>query len=130
MTRISLWGQLQLLHAVRDWFLICRGLSCIDVSVIPYPHRSVHFSECLSNVGQCRDGVASRQGMPQVAWIEAQLGMVSLLGSQVWWTWETEDAFRRIADGDVGAMKVTTAHLFFPFFFLSASACASLSGPA
>lgn len=28
------------------------------------------------------------------------LGMVSLAGSQIWWTWETEDAFRLVGTGD------------------------------
>ena len=31
--------------------------------------------------------------------------MVTLAGSQVWWTWETEDSFRRVREGDKHAMK-------------------------
>lgn len=28
-------------------------------------------------------------------WLKGVLGMVSLVGSQIWWTWEVEDVFRR-----------------------------------
>ncbi|KAF8069431.1 DHC1 [Scenedesmus sp. PABB004] len=38
-------------------------------------------------------------------WIADVLGMVTLAGSAVWWTWETEDAFRRVREGDKHAMK-------------------------
>jgi len=31
--------------------------------------------------------------------------MVCMVGSQIWWTWETEDTFRRVAQGDKYAMK-------------------------
>lgn len=31
--------------------------------------------------------------------------MVTLLGSQIWWTWETEDVFHRVHSGDKHAMK-------------------------
>ena len=32
--------------------------------------------------------------------------MVTLSGSAIWWTWETEDVFRRVRDGNKYAMKV------------------------
>lgn len=31
--------------------------------------------------------------------------MVTLVGSQIWWTWETEDVFRRVREGGKHAMK-------------------------
>lgn len=31
--------------------------------------------------------------------------MVTLSGSQVWWTWEVEEAFRQVRNGDKYAMK-------------------------
>jgi hypothetical protein len=31
--------------------------------------------------------------------------MVTLAGSQVWWTWETEDVFDQVKIGDKHAMK-------------------------
>ena len=37
--------------------------------------------------------------------------MVGLLGSQIWWTWETEDVFRRVRDGNKHAMKEFAAKL-------------------
>lgn len=39
------------------------------------------------------------------------LGMVSLLGSQIWWTWEVEDAFRLVAQGTKLAIKSFEAKL-------------------
>lgn len=44
--------------------------------------------------------------MPRGKWIEKCLGMVTLSGSAIWWTWETEDVFRRVRDGNKYAMKV------------------------
>ncbi len=44
--------------------------------------------------------------MPRSKWIEKCLGMVTLSGSAIWWTWETEDVFRRVRDGNKYAMKV------------------------
>ena len=38
-------------------------------------------------------------------WVGAYQGMVGLAGSQVWWTWEVEDVFRKVAAGDKKAMK-------------------------
>ena len=38
-------------------------------------------------------------------WIYQYQGMVALAGSQVWWTWEVEDTFRKIKSGDKLAMK-------------------------
>jgi dynein heavy chain len=32
-------------------------------------------------------------------WLKDVLGMVSLVGSQIWWTWEVEDVFRRVRTG-------------------------------
>lgn len=37
--------------------------------------------------------------------------MVTLAGSQVWWTWETEDSFRQVREGDKHAMKTYAAKL-------------------
>ena len=37
--------------------------------------------------------------------------MVTLAGSQVWWTWETEDVFNQVKNGDKHAMKKYAAKL-------------------
>ncbi|VDO03424.1 unnamed protein product [Rodentolepis nana] len=37
-----------------------------------------------------------RESMERVDWVMRYQGMVALAASQVWWTWEVEDAFRRI----------------------------------
>ncbi len=44
-------------------------------------------------------------------WILENLGMVTLVGSQIWWTWETEDVFRRVREGNKHAMKEFAAKL-------------------
>ncbi|KAI9144584.1 dynein heavy chain and region D6 of dynein motor-domain-containing protein [Paraphysoderma sedebokerense] len=38
-------------------------------------------------------------------WLKKYQGMIGLAGSQVWWTWEVEDTFRRIKGGNKLAMK-------------------------
>lgn len=53
-----------------------------------------------------KQGVHSYVSLPRACWIEASLGMVGLVGSAIWWTWETEDAFRRMAAGEKSALKV------------------------
>lgn len=32
-------------------------------------------------------------------------GMVVLVANQIWWTWEVEDTFRKVLEGDKNAMK-------------------------
>lgn len=39
------------------------------------------------------------------AWIQSYQGMVGLAGSQVWWTWELQEVFRKIKSGNKLAMK-------------------------
>nr|CEL69705.1 TPA: Dynein heavy chain 10, axonemal [Neospora caninum Liverpool] len=38
-------------------------------------------------------------------WVLEQLGMVTCVGSQIWWTWRVEDAFRRVGRGSKHALK-------------------------
>jgi dynein heavy chain len=38
-------------------------------------------------------------------WVAMYQGMVGLAGSQIWWTWEVEDVFNKVAAGDKKAMK-------------------------
>jgi dynein heavy chain, axonemal len=52
-----------------------------------------------------KEGVFYYAKLPREKWIADTLGMVTLAGSQVWWTWETEDTFRRVQAGDKYAMK-------------------------
>ena len=39
-------------------------------------------------------------------WINKQIGMVSIVGTTTWWTWEVEDAFTKVSKGDKYAVKV------------------------
>ncbi|CAJ1332260.1 unnamed protein product [Effrenium voratum] len=41
----------------------------------------------------------------RMEWIQSYIGMVAILGTQIWWTWQVEDAFRKVAEGDKSAMK-------------------------
>ncbi len=50
-------------------------------------------------------GTFAYAGADRVDWVDEQLGMVGLCGSQIWWTWETEDAFRKVAKGNKYGMK-------------------------
>lgn len=56
-------------------------------------------------------GVWNYARTPRGKWIVDCLGMVTLAGSQVWWTWKTEDSFRRVSEGDKHAMKAYAAKL-------------------
>jgi dynein heavy chain len=56
-------------------------------------------------------GVFNFAHTPRNKWIMDCLGMVTLAGSQVWWTWETEDSFRQVREGDKHAMKTYAAKL-------------------
>jgi len=52
-----------------------------------------------------KEGVFYYAKSNRVDWVDQNLGMVGLLGSQIWWTWEVQDVFRRVRDGDKHAMK-------------------------
>ncbi|TYZ50849.1 hypothetical protein PybrP1_008863 [[Pythium] brassicae (nom. inval.)] len=52
-----------------------------------------------------KEGVFGYARMARPAWLEDVLGMVGLVGSQIWWTWEVEDVFRRVKAGSKYAMK-------------------------
>lgn len=41
----------------------------------------------------------------RVQWVDDNIGMTGLLGTQIWWTWEVEDVFHRVRDGNKHAMK-------------------------
>jgi dynein axonemal heavy chain len=44
-------------------------------------------------------------GANRLEWIRQNLGMTTIVGSQVWWTWEVEDVFRQVKKGNKHAMK-------------------------
>ena len=52
-----------------------------------------------------KEGVFSYASSVREKWVEDVLGMLSLYGTQIWWTWETEDTFRKVQTGDKYAMK-------------------------
>jgi dynein heavy chain, axonemal len=52
-----------------------------------------------------KEGVFIYASNPRTEWLKKVLGMVGLVGSQVWWTWEVEDTFRQVQHGNKYAMK-------------------------
>jgi dynein heavy chain len=52
-----------------------------------------------------KEAVFYYASMDRMKWIFAYQGMVALAGSQVWWTFEVEDVFRKIKAGNKLAMK-------------------------
>lgn len=41
----------------------------------------------------------------RIPWILDHIGMVTIVGTQIWWTWSVEDVFRRVKEGNKHAMK-------------------------
>ena len=41
----------------------------------------------------------------RIEWMYDFQGMVVMATNQVWWTWEVEDVFRKVKNGDKMAMK-------------------------
>jgi dynein heavy chain len=58
-----------------------------------------------------KEGVFLYAQYDRCEWLSKVLGMVGLVGSQIWWTWEVEDTFRQVASGDKYAMKSLEAKL-------------------
>jgi len=54
----------------------------------------------------CKESVFNYAKTDRVDWICGEtLGMNTICGSQIWWTWEVEDVFRRVAKGNKYALK-------------------------
>ncbi|KAJ1437467.1 dynein heavy chain, N-terminal region 2-domain-containing protein [Ochromonadaceae sp. CCMP2298] len=58
-----------------------------------------------------KEGVFIYAKNDRTEWLKMVLGMVGLVGSQIWWTWEVEDTFRQAKDGNKYAMKDLEAKL-------------------
>jgi dynein heavy chain len=58
-----------------------------------------------------KEGVFHYASTSRTEWLKTVLGMVGLVGSQIWWTWETEDTFRQVLAGNKYAMKEFEAKL-------------------
>ena len=52
-----------------------------------------------------KEGVFHYATEERVKWVDLFIGMVGVLGSQIWWTWEVEDVFRQVRNGHKHAMK-------------------------
>ena len=52
-----------------------------------------------------KEGVFIYASSSRTEWLTKVLGMVGLVGSQIWWTWEVEDTFRQVLSGNKYAMK-------------------------
>ena len=58
-----------------------------------------------------KEGVFVYASNKRTEWLKMVLGMVGLVGSQIWWTWETEDTFRQVLEGNKYAMKELESRL-------------------
>lgn len=58
-----------------------------------------------------KEGVFIYAEHERTKWLGLVLGMVGLVGSQIWWTWEVEDSFRQVYAGNKYAMKELEAKL-------------------
>lgn len=52
-----------------------------------------------------KEGVFIYANHERTEWLGLVLGMVGLVGSQIWWTWFVEDSFRQVYTGNKYAMK-------------------------
>ncbi|KAH0806962.1 dynein heavy chain 10, axonemal-like [Histomonas meleagridis] len=52
-----------------------------------------------------KEAVISYVKMPRTEWIQQYIGMVVLMVSQIWWTYEVEESFRQVRSGNKLAMK-------------------------
>ncbi|CAD7947894.1 unnamed protein product [Amoebophrya sp. A25] len=57
-----------------------------------------------------KDAVWHYASEERVLWLQRYVGMVAILGTQIWWTWLVEDAFRKVAEGDKSGMKMELAN--------------------
>jgi len=58
-----------------------------------------------------KEGVFIYAQHERCKWLKIVLGMTGLVGSQIWWTWEVEDTFRQVYNGDKYAMKTLESKL-------------------
>ena len=91
------------------------GFTCRSVTAIEGPVESWMTAcedEMHSSLQQItKEGVFVYASYPRTEWLKIVLGMVGLVGSQVWWTWEVEDTFRQVASGNKYAMKALESKL-------------------
>lgn len=52
-----------------------------------------------------REGVFHYAKTPRLQWVDDNVGMVALVGTQIWWTWGVEDAFAKVLAGNKHGMK-------------------------
>ena len=53
----------------------------------------------------CKKAVFFYAKEDRLDWIKMQIGMIALVGTQIWWTFAVEDVFQRVRNGDKHAMK-------------------------
>ncbi len=58
-----------------------------------------------------KEGVYAYVHTDRKQWLHTVLGMVSLSGNQIWWTWGVEDAFEKLQRGEKHGMKHLVNHL-------------------
>ncbi|KAL8426027.1 hypothetical protein Efla_001945 [Eimeria flavescens] len=59
--------------------------------------------------GMTEDGVFMYGCKQRTLWVTEQLGMITCVGSRIWWTWRVEDALDRIEKGEKNALREEAA---------------------
>lgn len=52
-----------------------------------------------------KEGTFNYANKERIQWVLENLGMVAIVGAQIWWTWRVEDVFRKVREGNKHAMK-------------------------
>jgi dynein heavy chain len=56
-----------------------------------------------------KESVFKYGNQERVSWVVENLGMVAIVGTQIWWTWRVEDVFDKVREGNKYAMKEESA---------------------
>lgn len=71
-----------------------------------YQSKFLNELACLSNLNNFWKFYNVALYLPvRVDWMLDYQGMVVLAANQVWWTWEVEDVFKRMSQGEKQALK-------------------------
>lgn len=52
-----------------------------------------------------KEAVFNYHNKERIPWILENIGMIAIVGGQIWWTWRVEDVFRKVREGDKHGMK-------------------------
>lgn len=47
-----------------------------------------------------KEGTFNYANKERISWVIENLGMIAIVGAQIWWTWRVEDVFRKVREGN------------------------------